>query len=43
MTVEEIDAVAGDFIDGEIVNLADWLRNMVGSYQERSICSEILE
>ena len=44
MTVEEIDAVAGDFMDGEIVDLAsDWLGNTVGSYQERSVCSEILE
>lgn len=31
MTVEEIDTVAGDFMDGEIVDLAsDWLGNTVG-------------
>ncbi|KAG0693540.1 hypothetical protein DFH29DRAFT_1039093 [Suillus ampliporus] len=31
MTVEETDQVAGDFLDGEIVDLAsDWLGNMVG-------------
>ena len=43
-TLVNDDSVAGDFIDGKIVNLAsDWLRNTVGSYQERSVCSEILE
>jgi len=31
MTVEETDQVAGDFLDGEIVDLAsDWLGNTVG-------------
>lgn len=31
MTVEDIDQVAGDFMDGEIVDLAsDWLGNTVG-------------
>ena len=31
MTVEEIDQVAADFLDGEIVDLAsDWLGNTVG-------------
>jgi protein JSN1 len=30
MTVEEIDQVAADFLDGEIVDLAsDWLGNTV--------------
>jgi protein JSN1 len=30
LTVEEIDAVAADFVDGEIVDLAsDWLGNTV--------------
>jgi protein JSN1 len=32
MTVEEIDLVAADFLDGEIVDLAsDWLGNTVSS------------
>jgi hypothetical protein len=32
MTVEDIDGVAGDFMDGEIVDLAsDWLGNTVSS------------
>lgn len=31
MSVEETDQVAGDFLDGEIVDLAsDWLGNTVG-------------
>jgi hypothetical protein len=33
MTTEEVDTVAGDFLDGEIVDLAsDWLGNTVGVY-----------
>lgn len=33
MSVEETDQVAGDFLDGEIVDLAsDWLGNTVGIY-----------
>jgi protein JSN1 len=32
MTVDDIDQVAGDFLDGEIVDLAsDWLGNTVSS------------
>ena len=33
MTVEEIDQVAADFLDGEIVDLAsDWLGNTVCNF-----------
>ena len=37
MTVEEIDQVAADFLDGEIVDLAsDWLGNTVGHFDKRT-------
>jgi protein JSN1 len=37
MSVEETDQVAGDFLDGEIVDLAsDWLGNTVGIHQYRT-------
>jgi len=41
MTVEEIDQVAADFLDGEIVDLAsDWLGNTVCHvrFQANSSC-----
>jgi hypothetical protein len=35
MTVEEIDQVAADFLDSEIVDLAsDWLGNTVGHFDK---------
>ena len=38
ITTEEIDNVAADFLDGEIVDLAsDWLGNTVG-YHEHVVC-----
>src|ERR1700734_3943927 len=37
MTVEEIDQVAADFLDGEIVDLAsDWLGNTVCNFLRHS-------
>lgn len=37
MTVEEIDQVAADFLDGEIVDLAsDWLGNTVCDFHRYS-------
>jgi len=39
MTVEEIDQVATDFLDGEIVDLAsDWLGNTVGHFGKMFNC-----
>lgn len=38
MSVEETDQVAGDFLDGEIVDLAsDWLGNTVGIYRHSTV------
>lgn len=35
MSTEEIDQVAADFLDGEIVDLAsDWLGNTVGFHRQ---------
>lgn len=38
MSMEETDQVAGDFLDGEIVDLAsDWLGNTVGIHQYQTV------
>lgn len=37
MSTDEVDTVAGDFLDGEIVDLAsDWLGNTVGTDLHRT-------
>lgn len=42
ITVEEIDNVAADFLDGEIVDLAsDWLGNTVGYCRHLPSCALI--
>jgi hypothetical protein len=42
MTVDEIDQVAADFLDGEIVDLAsDWLGNTVSAIGSESGCTNL--